>query len=128
MKSYIKPFLYASLTGDVNRKTNVAVSFILRSYSSAYSEDFIGSWRAIGTIRGGLIERTEYKVEYFYGNGEYFSSDRKIDFGGINLDLLYEITKKIKATLSYYYSQYGSNRDGEGYSKNAVTVGLKAFF
>jgi len=127
-KEYLKPLVYTAISGDLDRNTNVSLSFFLGSGSNAYSKEFMKSWRTVGTIKGKFIERSEYKVEYFYGKGEYFDSERNIGFGGVNLELMYEITKRVKATLSYLYSQYDSNRALQGYRKNTVSVGIKAVF
>ncbi|MBW7943463.1 MAG: outer membrane beta-barrel protein [Candidatus Kuenenia stuttgartiensis] len=75
-----------------------------------------------------MLERLVCSLSIFYGEGEYVSSSFEQRLLGVNSSLNYDISRNLKGSLAYTYSQLGSNSETAEYSKNTIFLGLTAGF
>ena len=90
--------------------------------------DFFNQWRFSGRITRQLLRRLEGKLEGFYGGGEYIRSGRTNNLLGAAVGLEYEISEDVQGMLDYNFSQNRSNSRFQEYTKNMISVGIKAAF
>lgn len=123
-----KPFVQASLTYIIDEKTIASFSFAKKYETSPYFTDIFNNWRTSASLTRQMWERLGCSLSIFYGEGEYVSSTSEQKLLGVNSSLKYDISRNLKGTLTYTYSQFDSNVETAGYSKNTLFLGLVAGF
>jgi len=127
-QDYFKPMFGATLTDELDQNTVASVSFMLQSYTNAYSQDVFDYWQVSGDLKKQLLQRLNIALSAFYGRGKYLSLDIKDDLFGCNAGLVYDFTEHIRGSITYRYSNAASTSRAREYSKNTVYVGLTAEF
>ena len=123
-----KPFVQASLTYIIEEKTSARFSFNKKYGTSPYFAEIFNNWRTSASLTRQMLERLGCSLSVFYGEGEFISSTFKQKLVGANSSLKYDISRKLKGNLTYTYSQFDSNVETVGYSKNTLFLGLVAEF
>jgi len=126
--SYVKPFLGIAATDEFDENTRGTVSFTKRYDANAYSQDLFGYWRASCSLTRKLTRRAEAEFSFFFGDGEYKSSDIRDKLSGINLGLNYDFKDNARGGLSYGYSRVDSTLSSREYAKNLVSASLTVKF
>ena len=123
-----KPFVQASLTYIIEEKTSARFSFNKKYGTSPYFAEIFNNWRTSASLTRQMLERLGCSLSVFYGEGEFISSTFKQKLVGANSSLKYDISRNLKGNLTYTYSQFDSNVETVGYSKNTLFLGLVAEF
>ena len=123
-----KPFVQASLTYIIEEKTSARFSFNKKYGTSPYFAEIFNNWRTSASLTRQMLERLGCSLSVFYGEGEFISSTFKQKLVGANSSLKYDISRNLKGDLTYTYSQFDSNVETVGYSKNTLFLGLVAEF
>ena len=123
-----KPFVQASLTYIIEEKTSASLSFDKKYETNPYFADIFNNWRTSASLTRQMLERLSCSLSIFYGEGEFISSTFEQKLLGVNSSLKYDISRNLKGNLTYTYSQFDSNVETVGYSKNTLFLGLVAEF
>jgi len=123
-----KPFVQASLTYIIDEKTRARFLFNKKYGTSPYFASIFNNWRTSASLTRQMLERLGCSLSIFYGEGEFISSTFKQKLLGTNSSLKYDISRNLKGDLTYTYSQFDSNVETAGYSKNTLFLGLVAEF
>ena len=75
-----------------------------------------------------MLERLGCSLSIFYGEGEEISSSFEQKLFGLSSTLKYDISRNLKGSLAYTYSQQDTDDETSGYSKNTLFLGLVAEF
>lgn len=127
-KRYVKPYLGIAATDEFDKNTRGTISFTKRYDANAYSQDLFGYWRVTCALSRKLTQRLDAEGSFFFGDGEYKSSDVRDKLSGINLGLNYDFKDNLRGGLSYGYSRVDSNLSSREYAKNLVSAGLTLKF
>jgi len=109
-----EPLLYSEFSARVNRL--------------AKESDTVGDY--IETYGGSLAwahhwsEQLTSGLQFLYSNEDYIGADRQDETSTAMLDLSYDITRWLKLTAGYAYSDKDSDAIGISYDKNAVNLGV----
>jgi len=123
-----KPFIGTSLTYIIDENTRARFSFDKKYGTNPYSTSIFNNWRTSASLTRQMLERLGCSLSVFYGEGEFISSTFKQKLVGANSSLKYDISRNLKGNLTYTYSQFDSNVETVGYSKNTLFLGLVAEF
>ena len=127
-RDYSKPLIQASLTNDIDENSLVNISFTKRYYTNAYTEDLFDYWQTSVTFRRQLFRRLGCVFSGFYGEGEYIATNITDKLQGASIGFTYDLSRKLKANLSYSYSKVDSTIETREYTKNTVLLGLTMEF
>ncbi len=86
------------------------------------------SWRLSGGVSRQLLKRLTGSASAFYGRGEFASFKIKDNYVGANAVLAIELTKNVRATLGYTYSETASTIGIRDYRKNVISLGIESEF
>jgi len=125
---YTQPFVYVTITDDINDKTTVKGNFKKEYYASQYEQNIFDYWEISGSVTSQLLKRLTGSLDAFYGRGEYLSIDTTDNLFGLNAGADYQLTKKLILNASYNFSRTDSNVDTNDYTKNVVTVAIRGVF
>jgi hypothetical protein len=127
-RQFVKPVIFASLTDELDNRTNTSLSYAKEYHTISYSEDLFNYWQATGQFTRQLLRRLGGSVSGFYGEGTYVDSSVEDRVLGANATLSYDLLAYLKGNLSYAYSNIDSNVHAREYVKNTVFFGLLAEF
>jgi hypothetical protein len=123
----------ASVTGQIDEKTNSNIAFFKGDRISSDREDIFRSWRVTGGLTRELSEDLRSSISGFYGQGKFVSIDVIDSLLGGSIDLSYDFWrdkkgKNIGGNMGYTYSDLDSTEENRSYSRSGVTLGLTAGF
>jgi hypothetical protein len=125
----VRPVWTATLTDQIDERTSAdLLSFSQRYSTSPYTDDVFNSWRVSGAVHRQLRSRLQGSASAFYGRGKYVALGIREDLVGANAALSYELTKRMRATVSYTFSDATSNIGAREYRKNTLLVSLSTAF
>ncbi len=123
-----KPFVQASLTYILEEKTRASISFNKKYETNPYFDDIFNSWRTSVSLTRQMLKRLGCSSSFFYGEGEEISSTFEHKLLGLSSTLKYDISRNLRGSLAYTYSQQDTDDEASGYSKNTFFFGLVAEF
>jgi hypothetical protein len=124
----IGPVIYTALIGELNKRTQVNLSFTSRDRTSGYEVDVFQYWQISAGLTRELWKRLKTDLSAFYGQGKYKSMGITDHFFGWNATLDYEITQRIKAGLLYTFYDLSSSQGSRDYIRNQVTARVVLVF
>ncbi len=128
-KDFVKPMYRLGLVNDVNATTRTSLTMLdKRCTTIAYAQDLWDEWRVTADITKELTNTIRGVVSAFYGKGEYVAANTSSRFTGMDVGIVYELTRKAELNLHYSYIQDDASTPGMGYIKNAVSVGVNIKF
>ncbi len=127
-ENFIKPVFLASLTHELDEKSNAKLLFTKQSSTSPYFKDIFNQWQTSFSFNRQVLKRLGCSLSFFYGEGEYITSDLEQNFWGARSIFTYDINDNLKWNFTYTYSQSDANFETSEYSKNTVFLGLTAEF
>lgn len=125
---YVRPFVLASVTDDIDALTTARLSFRKEYYTIPYSEDLFNYWEISGMASRQFLERLSASLTVFYGSGEYVAQGRDENLFGIRSGFSYDLTKKIQLIGAYNLYMNDSNFDNDTYNRNKFTLGVSGKF
>jgi len=125
---YTQPFVYVTITDDINEKTTVKGNFKKEYYASQYEQNIFDYWEISGSVTSQLLERLSGNMNAFYGRGEYLVVDTTDNLFGLNVGADYELTKRLRLSASYNFSRTDSNVNTRDYTKNVASVSIRGVF
>ena len=126
--STTKPYYKASLIGDLDENTVASLSYINETSIVSYSRNNFARWRVSTDISRKLAQRLWGSASAFYGEGEYEAVDITNNFAGISAGFTYDVSKDIKVSINYTYSNNDSNDISDDYTKNVYKIGIRGTF
>lgn len=126
--STTKPYYKVSLIGDLDENTVASLSYINETSIVSYSRNNFARWRVSTDISRKLAQRLWGSASAFYGEGEYEAVDITNNFAGISAGFTYDVSKDIKVSVNYTYSNNDSNDISDDYTKNVYKIGIRGTF
>lgn len=123
-----EPFFLASLTYILEEKTQASILFDKKYTTNPYFADIWNSWRTSASLTRQILKRLGCSLLIFYGDGKIVSSGFEQNLLGLSSSLRYDISRNLKGTLTYTYTQSDTNDESSEYSKNTLFLGLTAEF
>lgn len=123
-----EPFFLASLTYILEEKTQASILFDKKYTTNPYFADIWNSWRTSASLTRQILKRLGCSLLIFYGDGKIVSSGFEQNLLGLSSSLRYDISRNLKGTLTYTYTQSDTNDESSEYSKNTLFLGLIAEF
>jgi hypothetical protein len=117
-----------SLTDEIDRNTLATLSFARMDEATSEKEDIFRSWQVSANLSKEFTDKLNGSIRVFYGNGRYVTSNFKYSLLGVNVGVSYEFTEHLSGQANYTYSNFDSNTEAQGYSKNVVYSGLAMTF
>lgn len=127
-ESFTEPLVRARIADDIDERTTVDVAFEMEFAPNSYTEDIFDYWQVSSSIQRQLLERLAIQASVFYGEGDYVDSNRNDSLWGANAALHYDITKDLKGTLRYTFTEVESTLVSQEYTRNTVLLGLALQF
>ncbi|MDD5432023.1 MAG: outer membrane beta-barrel protein [Candidatus Omnitrophica bacterium] len=125
---YTRANIFLSLTNEIDEATTNTFTFTKLYDTNSYTKEILDSWRCSLNFSRQLTRRLGTAITAFYGNGKYESTKTTDKMVGAAAGLTYDLTKNLKATLNYTYSDTSSNVPTREYIRTAVTCGLRMEF
>ncbi|MFQ5680973.1 MAG: outer membrane beta-barrel protein [Candidatus Omnitrophota bacterium] len=127
-RDYLRPFFDASLSGDIDKNTQINLGFGQRYYTNAYTRDLFGYRQVSAELRRNMQERLSCRISGFYGQGKYLALDIRDRLKGGMLTFVYDLSRNTRLDFSYLYTDVASNLDSREYKKNSLTLGYSIKF
>lgn len=127
-KEYAKPLFSASFTNDINQNTSANVTFTKQYSANSYSQDLFDYRQVSGSLSRRLLERLGCSLSGFYGEGKYVSTVVTDKLSGLSAAFTYDISRDLKGSFFYSFSETKSTVESREYKKNTVSFGLTAQF
>jgi hypothetical protein len=122
-----------SLSGQIDKNTNVSLSYTRGVQLSADTGNLFNNWRITGRLTRQLLEYLNCSITGFYGQGEYDLTGVTDTLAGASASLSYNFWRgkrgsAIGGRLGYTYSDLDSTDEGRGYERDSWSLGLTAAF
>jgi len=121
-------FLSATLTNEPDPNSQFSLSYSRQTSPSYYSQNLFKSERISLSWVRQLLERLAANLNAFWGKGRYTEGGTKEDTVGVGAGISFEINRQMRFSLNYSFSYKTSDTLGDGYRRNAVTLGLRYEF
>lgn len=123
-----RPRIQTTLIYQKDSDTIANLSFDKKQGTNPYAADVFDSWAISTSLTRQLLERLRTTLSLFYSESEFLPSDFEQRFFGGSSTFTYDISKNLKGTLTYTYSQSNTNVETAGYTKNTIFLGFSAGF
>lgn len=125
-KRYTALNLLYSLRDQVDETTGVSISFNKQFIANAYSSDLFDSWNVNCSASKQFTMLFSGSASVFYGEGRYLNTDTKTRFVGTTITVSYEITERIRTSLTYSFTKNDTQTEEytSGYDRNIITLAL----
>jgi len=127
-RAYCEPLIHLSLINDVDKNTRAAIEFGHQYTTTAYEENLFDYTKVSAIVSRQLLERLAVSLNGFFGEDKYIGAGIKDKLAGVGVGFAYDILHNVKGIMKYNYARELSNEGTREYTKNWVSVGLKADF
>jgi len=117
-----------SLINDVDEATRAALIFKKGIGSNAYSQNVFDSYEISARWSRLLTSRIDTKIDAFYGEGEYQTTNIEEKFTGAGFALNYALTQHAKVGFAYSFSENHSSVTSRSYIRNYVQLATQVLF
>lgn len=125
---YTKPLFMFSLTDEIDENSYARLTFSKQYETITYSQSIFDNLRVSFDFARQLFKRLALNLSAFYGQGRYTVTDIEDNFSGGNIGFTYTLNNKIKLDISYGHTQKSSNVSANEYTKNKVSLAMRAEF
>lgn len=113
-----------SLNQEFDRITSARLSFAFFNSNITSGDSTSDSWQINGDIRRELTDKINGSANVFYGEGTFRDIQGTDKLFGIVSKIDYEITQRLRANLSYSFSDLRSTDETRGYNRHLIGLGL----
>lgn len=125
---FTRNFINGTLIDNIDQRTTVRLSFTRQDQLVSNRRDIFSNWRIRGTVIRPLLEKMSSSFSLFYGQGKFKIADTINRLFGINSRISYEFNKYLIGYIVYNYSNFSSNIETRGYTRNTVVWGISMSF
>ncbi|HOO71597.1 MAG TPA: hypothetical protein PK926_07535 [Spirochaetota bacterium] len=121
------PNVLAALTDDIDENNTISLTFSMSHAISRYTSEIFENWQVSAVFTRQVLERFNFAVSAFYGQGEYQESGTRNELGGCSLDFAYLLTEHISVGTGYTFT-YGSTTGREVIDEDYYRDQVRLFF
>lgn len=125
---FIEPIVLSALTYDMSENTQLRLSFNKKDDTSPFDKQIANYRRTSLSFTRQVSERLGCALGLSYSEVEYIPSNFEQKVLDASSAFTYDINKHLKGSLTYTYSQSDASVETAGYTKNTVSLGLRAEF